>query len=276
MNELLHITYANRDNYHLHRLQTSAAYWNIPLQVLGQGEKWRCLLQKIQALHECLKDLPEGHIILFVDAYDAVYLQSDDVIKEKFLLFGRPVVFSAEMCFAAPGNESIAASYPQSPTIYRYLNSGMFIGYAAALVKIIDRILGHPATDNDQSLFSRYFVEHPDEITLDYRSELFINTSNRQYDDDLDVREGRLYNRQTGTWPCILHTPGKYYGVLEYYSRRLPFYRNVKRSRMGPRHFGQIAAGYAHIRTYRLLKRLGWVRDENAYSNFLSRLGRWV
>jgi hypothetical protein len=274
MNDLIHITYASRECYHLHRLLTSAAHWGISVQVLGMNEPWEGFLQKLAAVRRFLAGLPGDRMVLFTDAYDTIYLQPGPVMERQFHTFDRPVVFSAEMSFHAPGNETIAARYPPSPTIYRYLNSGGFIGFAAPLAKVLARILADPQTDDDQSLLSRYFLDHPDEIALDYRSELFVNTSNRQYDEDLECREGRLYNRQTGTWPCILHTPGKYYGVLEFYSLKLPFYRDIEWSRLSLRTAGHLAACYFNLKAYRHFKRWGWVKNQDDFSLFLTKARR--
>ena len=271
MTDLVAITYANDNHYHLHRLLTSAAHWGIPLQVLGLGEPWRGFLHRLAVLRKFIEDLADEQLVLCSDGYDAIYLQPAAVISERFQGFSSPVVFSAEMSFHAPGNEAIADRYPESPTIYRYLNAGAFIGRCGPLKKILARVLADSRTDEDQSLLSRYFLDHPGEISLDYRAELFVTTSNRQYDDDLESRDGRLFNRQTGTWPCLLHTPGGYYGVLEYYSRQLPFYRAVEWSRLDARTAGQIAAGYLNLRAYRLCKRWGLVSQQDDFSCLLRR-----
>lgn len=274
MDPILHLTYASRDNYHLHRLLTSASYWGIRMQVLGMNEPWQGFLQKPEALCRLIAGLPDDRLVLFLDGYDTVYLQPSPVIERKFRRFKRPVVFSADLCFHAPGNESIAASYPSSPSPYRYLNSGSFIGYAAPIAQILTRILESPATDDDQSLLSRYFVEHQEEIALDYLTELFVNTGDRPYDEDFQIAPGGLQNRLTGTWPCILHTPGKYYGVLEFYSARLPFYRDIRWSRLRPREIGQILSGCFNLKVYRAFKRWGWVKNEQDFSRLLTRLCR--
>lgn len=257
MSEVLYLTYASEDNYHLHRMLTSADHQGIRVQTLGLDQPWRDLLQKLEAVRRVLADLPGDRIVLFLDAYDTIYLQPSPVIEATFRAFDRPVVFSAERCFFAPGHEAVLERYPASPTPYRYLNSGCYIGYAAPLRTILERVLDRPTTDHDQSLLSRHFVDHPDEIALDYRTELFVATSGRPYDADLVVGEEGLVNTITGTRPCVLHTPGKYFGVLEYYSRKLPFYRGVRWSRMSPRIFGQIASGYLNLKAYRLMTRGG-------------------
>ncbi|NJD18746.1 MAG: hypothetical protein FIA95_05620 [Gemmatimonadetes bacterium] len=257
MSDLLHLTYASEDNYHLHRLLASAEHQGIPVQVLGLGRPWAGFLQKLEAVRRALEGVAGDRIVVFTDAFDAVYLRPASALEERFLATGRPVVFGAAACFHAPGNEEIVARYPPSPTRYRYLNSGCYAGHAGALARILERVLDHPATDDDQALLSRYFVEHPDEIALDYSSELFVATSGRPYDGDLVVEGGGLLDTHTGSRPCVLHTPGKYFGVLEDYSSRLPFYRGVRWSRMSPRILAQVASGYLVFKVNRALKRLG-------------------
>lgn len=274
MSDLVSFTYASEDNYHLHRLVTSAAYHGIKMQVLGVGDPWRSLLQKLETVGRSLQELPEDQIVLFVDGYDTIFLQPASVIQDRFLGFGRPTVFSAERCFYAPGNEGLARRYPSSPTPYRYLNSGCYIGYAGPLATLLERVLERRAGYSDQSLLSRYFVDHQGEIALDRGAELFVATSGRPYDDDFVVEDETLLNTETGTRPCVLHTPGKYFGVLEFYSRQLPFYRDVRWSRMSPRILAQIVSGYLNLKAYRALKRRGWVRHEQDYSRLLAPGGR--
>ena len=270
MSDLVAVTYASEDNYHLHRLQTSAAYHGIDLRVLGLGDPWNSLLQKLDGVLGFLQEFAGDQVVMFVDGYDTVFLKPSDVILDRFHAFDSPVVFSAERCFYCPGQESIREDYPPSPTPYRYLNSGSYVGNAGHLVALVAKILQRREGYSDQALFSRHFVEHPGEITLDYQTELFVGTSGRPYEEDFVITDGALVNKETGSRPCVLHTPGKYFGVLEFYSRQLPFYADVKWSHMRPRIFRQIVGSYLGLRLYRALKGSGLVLGEQgcARANF--------
>jgi hypothetical protein len=274
MEALAAITYADRENYHLRRLLASAAHWGIGVTVLGLGKPWQGFLQKLRALRAFLSRLPQERLCLCTDGYDVIYLQPAAVIVERYRRFDAPVVFAAERCFHAPGDEALQERYPASPTPYRYLNAGAFIGPAGVLVPLLDQVLAAPRSEVDQALFSRHYLDHPGSIVLDHRAELFVTTSNRQYDEDLAVCDHRLYHRLTGTWPCLLHTPGGYYGVLEYYSRQLPFSRALSWSGLDFQAGRQILGGLLNLHAYRRLKRRGWVKDQDDFSGLLARTFR--
>lgn len=55
MSDLIHLTYASEDNYHLHRLLTSAGYLVIRVQVLGLDRPRKGLLHKLQGLRGFLR-----------------------------------------------------------------------------------------------------------------------------------------------------------------------------------------------------------------------------
>ena len=135
------ITVATENNQELDRFRESCHHHNIPYKILGLGQEWTggeakngVLLkpggsQKINLLKEELKDYPDlgNHIILFTDSYDVLFNGTSEEIVDRFRKMESPIVFSAEKtCWP---DVELKEQYPKSPTDYRYLNSGGFIGY---------------------------------------------------------------------------------------------------------------------------------------------------
>ena len=124
-------------------IRTSVAN-EIPLKILGLDSPWGGgdMVsdpgggQKINLLIPELEKLKKdpNAIVLFVDGYDILFLDSLKRIVELFLSKNIPTLFAAEQsCWP---DRSLANRYPESPYHYRYLNSGSFIGYAKDLSKI--------------------------------------------------------------------------------------------------------------------------------------------
>lgn len=180
----LHIvTYAShggRDDRFCRAVE-SAYHSSIELTILGWGVKWEGLSQKLYAAYHYAKSIPPGDVIMFVDAFDVMFAGPPAYILERFLASGHTVLFAAE-CGCWPqimenkGHDCFHA-YPVSPTPYRYLNSGTWIGYAkqsaAMLLDIINKAGSDFKNANDQKLVSDMFIHKQHGIQLDYYSTIF-------------------------------------------------------------------------------------------------------
>jgi hypothetical protein len=87
----------------------------------------------------------------------------------------KPVVFGAEMCCYPDDNKKNL--YPKSPSGFRYLNSGLFIGRVEALRECMKDYDSELIEDNcnDQLWWTNKFLERQDLIELDYYNNLFLN-----------------------------------------------------------------------------------------------------
>jgi len=180
----LHIvTYAShggRDDRFCRAVE-SAYHHSIELTILGWGVKWTGLSQKLYAAYNYAKSIPPTDIIMFVDAFDVMFAGSPEYILEQFRASSKTILFAAE-CGCWPqimenrGHDCFHA-YPPSPTPYRYLNSGTWIGVAkesaAMLLDIINKAGSDFANANDQKLVSDMFIHKQHGIQLDYFSSIF-------------------------------------------------------------------------------------------------------
>jgi hypothetical protein len=166
-NSFIVVTVATEKNEELERFVKSCNYYRIPHKILGLGDDWKSgraengvLLgtggaQKIIYLRDEIStwnDL-ENTIVMFTDSYDVVFNSPPSDILNKFRSFNKGIVFSAEKtCW--PDTER-ADDYPDSPTEYKYLNSGGFIGYADKVLELINEEI--PIEEDDQRFYTNKF-----------------------------------------------------------------------------------------------------------------------
>ena len=222
-------------------LQESCARNGFRLSILGAGETWRGFGTKLRLLREHIREYPEGALVLFTDAYDTMFLPCRDSIVSRFALFRSPIVFSAEkVCWpdgyleslyprstvtgASPGDSRIGALRPWPPfeSPFRFLNSGSYMGYAGAIREALSE-LGPRDEDDDQRLWTRYFLLHPGKSSLDHGAALF-HTLCHVLPDDFVVEKAspvRLLSRLTRSEPCVLHGNGPGWGTFLEIARRL-------------------------------------------------------
>lgn len=94
---------------------------------------------------------------------------------QKFRRTGAGVLFGAEH-FLWP-DQTVEHLYPKGTVGSRYLNSGMFIGYASKVCALLDRPIRD--TEDDQLFFTRAYLEEPVrsalKLQLDHQSHVFQN-----------------------------------------------------------------------------------------------------
>ncbi|KAL3944856.1 MAG: hypothetical protein SGBAC_001058 [Bacillariaceae sp.] len=109
-----------------------------------------------------------------------------------------------------------------------YLNAGMMVGTPQNLINLIHRLdLGEE--EDDQAVLSAMYLQFPDLIVLDYEQQLLGNNawprgmeSGCIFDFDPNLQDNAfLKNKETGTTPLLLHTPGKFYSCLDVLIDRL-------------------------------------------------------
>lgn len=118
----------------------------------------------------------QDKIIVFTDAYDVIFLSDLRHIVEKFKTTGARILFSAEG-FCWP-REDLADQYPEVPKGKRYLNSGLYMGYASDLYKLLNYKTIQD-DDDDQLFFTEAYLDTNlrDKLgfKLDHTNEIFQN-----------------------------------------------------------------------------------------------------
>lgn len=187
---------------------------------------------KDDLLKDYLEAEEDDEIILFTDGTDVVFTAGEEEILYKFAAFKKEIVFSGETgCWP---DKSLASQYPPSGgSPYRYLNSGGFIGKAAPIKQMLEDNafdLENFAESNQYIWTKRYF-KYPEKIELDERGEIFCTFSPEireeylpagndrdfrayyrhkkdWFNQNFQVKGGRIFNVMTNTWPCQAHFNG--------------------------------------------------------------------
>lgn len=115
--------------------------------------------------------------IFFSHSYDVIFLAPWDTIVDKFKESKANVLFGAEN-FCWPDDELKSKYPPPDGEGQKYLNSGMFIGYAANVYNILN---WQPVkdTEDDQLFYTNVYLDEKmrvdNRIKLDHKSNLFQN-----------------------------------------------------------------------------------------------------
>ncbi|XP_037038309.1 procollagen-lysine,2-oxoglutarate 5-dioxygenase isoform X2 [Bradysia coprophila] len=215
------LTVASDPTEGYNRFIRSAKHYKIDVETLGMGAEWlggnmkhQGGGYKVNLLKKAIQPLKDTKtIILFTDSYDVVYTASLDTIVKKFKNTGANVLFGAEpYCWP---DETVDHLYPSvGYTQSRFLNSGMFIGYASDLYEILKTPIKN--TDDDQLYYTRAFLNkelrEKLKFKLDYKSELFQNLHGSigqvKLEFDEDSGESYITNLESETRPAIIHGNG--------------------------------------------------------------------
>jgi hypothetical protein len=230
------------------RAVESALRHNISLIILGWGVKWTGLSQKLEAAMWYASQLPPDDVLMFTDAFDVMFTNSPSHILQEYLSFqdsstAMPphdvdIIFAGE-CGCWPHvmidhGRPCFDSYPPAPTPYRYLNSGTWIARAHSAIIMLQKIIKDAGNDftnaNDQKLVADMFIaqRHSNPLSssssltssppieLDYHAKLF-QSMHMTFDaplprcnpsEDLELRQGRYFNKRTKTFPSVFHFNG--------------------------------------------------------------------
>jgi procollagen-lysine,2-oxoglutarate 5-dioxygenase, invertebrate len=164
---------------------------------------------KILLAREFLNTLQDDDIMLFTDGHDVRILATPEEVIQRFLTFNTRIVFSAERnCW--PHAES--AKYYKTSTnpfiVYKYLNSGGYIGYVSDLKQLMDEeFYTITQTTDDQGFFTQLYLKYqnkPGFIQLDTMCRIF--QSLHLAENDIDTYT--LRNTMTKQTPLIWHGNG--------------------------------------------------------------------
>lgn len=209
-------TVATEKKPELRRLLDSARRYGVKMQTLGLGAEWRGGDvdnhpgggQKINLLRPALKNLPAETPVLFVDGYDTILTRHAGDILELWreAAPGGAPLFAAEV-FCWP-DKSRAEEYPPAPDggVFRFLNSGAFIGKAGDLLRIIETEIAD--AEDDQGYYTARFLAGKHGIALDYSCKLFQCLNGALEHVQADGGRGMLCNTLTKTWPGVIHANG--------------------------------------------------------------------
>jgi hypothetical protein len=204
----LHVcTVASHKSFGLDQLLKSAAHFQVPVKVMGIGLPYQGNGMKLIYVRECLDQLPQDDVLMFIDAFDCLILANAKTILANFLAMQSPFIISVESnCHPF---RNLAVQYPWVPTPYRYINSGSFIGYVGYMQQLLDDLAPITRNASDQGQFTKHYLRNSHKYRLDYYQQLFWALQGTpQTEMEIDHKNHRVRSRLTGSYPCVIHGNG--------------------------------------------------------------------
>lgn len=200
------VTCASRETKELQQLITSAQFHGMEVEVLGIGIPYAGNSRKFRSYLEYLDTVPENDIILFVDAYDVLILADEKTILETFHQMNAPFVISVETYCWPP---ELAKRYLSSPTLFKYINSGVYIGYAGYMKNLFKDLPVFYDYQSDQGVIARHYFLHRDAYRLDYHNEISLCLFDvDEFSIILDKSTKKGFFKLANKYPCIFHWNG--------------------------------------------------------------------
>ena len=187
-------------------LASCIRYGIIP-RVLGMGQKWGGWSHKIRLVREQLDGLKDDELVVVTDAYDLVFQAGTEDLIRNFALYDKPIVFSAERGFGFPN----PVLYETPNPLYRALCAGFWMAYAGAARGMIDEVWAGGFSDDkqdDQGAIQIWFSSNPDRAAIDHLNAMVCTSQDWSIHNDVEYRDGMIYNKITETFPCVFHGPG--------------------------------------------------------------------
>jgi hypothetical protein len=218
------ITLATHDDGYYNALKKSADINGYNLITLGWGKKWEGFIMKYKLLLENISNYNDNDIIILVDAYDVIVTDKKEVAIEKFKTFNIPLLLSKD---GHTGNSIFNYLHDKIfDTCNNYnICAGLMMGYVWALKNLIYLMCGNNLDKckqlnmDDQILLTDTCNNNKLYKTLlkiDINSDIFFNTFGNvnklefsfKIKDIFDIRQNKLYIKNTDNNPCFIHGPG--------------------------------------------------------------------
>jgi hypothetical protein len=236
--------------------------------VLGWGQPWIGFGRKTTDIRRAIDQLPGDAIVLSVDPFDVIFLTDLAELAERY----RPY-YGKFVCGALKLGRGLAAVYnaefnrsgealPRTEFGYDHLNTGTWMANAGCARLVIDRLVEREKMmdkDMDQERLTSMYIRGDAEVALDWRCDLFHNLlfkdflTRRPNLTDIEFSEGRVYNRATETWPCVLHASGN--ARMETIARSLGYPAEVTHPTSSQKNFSRKAIFHIQKITARLFGR---------------------
>lgn len=225
MSQYLIVTVSNRvprEWYYLQRefYKSIEGYESITIDYTGL-DTWKGLATKPKWLYRAIKEgaIPQD-IIIFTDSWDLVFAANPHEILTRWESFGADIVISAERnCFPVDYKENYDKL--ESPTPYKYLNSGFIVGYKDAILACLEHMDLENVLDdhwdaerncnyhsNDQTMWQKIFLEQPVKIELDRYQALSQTLHDAKIEEFDFSNKSVIVNKITNSMPCTIHFNG--------------------------------------------------------------------
>ena len=154
--------------------------YNIPIKVLGYGEKWTGFRMKFEYVYDYIQNLNDNEIVFFLDGFDS-YINGDlNVAVERFLNMNEKVVFSLQSIdsptFPIKLNEILVKTSFGECYDNLIANSGLYVGYVKYLKILLKDAIVQKCNDDQRNVND--LCKKYDFIKIDKKNKIFKNISN--------------------------------------------------------------------------------------------------
>ncbi|KAK9803633.1 hypothetical protein WJX72_007058 [[Myrmecia] bisecta] len=235
------VTVATYDMESLHTMLKS----NPDVILLGMGEQWGGFRTKFILMLDFLRTVHPDDVVLFVDAFDTLFLECDRGLLETYLALGHDIIFNAETnCWPEQWKAPFFPEHPgpwRAPHIQhrpRFLNSGVYMGRVRALLHYYTKDFvangqwENPGLDDQRWWVDLFLAQqmHPEKarnepsIAIDYAGDLFQEVAAAPYLPFYSWERDPVTNHVRNTDgvysqpACLIHAPGwmtPLWGVLQ-------------------------------------------------------------
>jgi hypothetical protein len=205
------VLYATKPGGYWDGLIASAQRHKIQVDVLGWGTQWKGFGHRLLAMREYVRMLPDHEIVVFVDAYDVVFLRNLSSMaaeyEERCRLRGDRIVLSTE----ARGAGGTIFNLYFGQCANENINAGTYIGYAYLIRNILNQVCADAGrcadrTADDQYMLTRFCDHNRDIFGFDTESDWFLVWGmNDAIGNDVVLKDGNFFYK--GKRPYILHCP---------------------------------------------------------------------
>lgn len=212
------ITYITKKEQYYDSLEDSCKKFNYDLVTLGLGTKWNGMGDKIKGVRNYISELEnKNEFVLVVDGYDVIACRDSKDIVDEFnnTYDDKHIIFNSERLPKSYLSSYLWEKY-YSPkkignTKYNKLNAGVLMAKVDVLLDFYDFLiseynLNEKDIKSDQKLIYNIIDKDERNIRIDNKCKLFTATGLR---DDIIIKENKLYNNYSKTYPFFIHAPGK-------------------------------------------------------------------
>lgn len=195
---------------YLRMLQTAPRFGYQPINV-STGEEWNTSgtggLPKFQAMNIALENVPDDEIVLFVDGWDTMFNAGSGILLSRYNrdFKGKMVIASEMLCWPPHIKPE---RYNNSNHIFRYLNSGVYIGPCKLVRETVKKAIDTQDHDDQGALAEVFLTDKSGNLVLDSDCKLFqcINGATKFL--EVNKYKGNVFNNLTKTEPAVLHFNG--------------------------------------------------------------------
>lgn len=181
-------------------LHESCTTHGIDLQSYGNGKPWPGYVSgKIRGALEFLRTRSEK-IALYADGNDSFVIGREQQIQDAFRALRTDVLISTEQtCWPDSG---LSEGFVE-PCVFRFLNSGGWMGYTDALINVLTDIDIKTEGGDDQREWTKWYLDNGFVHNLDHTCRVFQTMGGNGYMTDSGE------NQATGTHPLVWHFNGR-------------------------------------------------------------------